>query len=149
MYVNTGVYDHQLRNNGSLIDRIGSILQQRAQDVIAVAPVTIQTSPNMSPAETVSPAQRSPLCAKRPASPIHCDVDCKKRYIKVEDDDLISDTDSSDHGTHEDAASSECISPLISSGSLMCPEEVFCSVPGRLSLLSSTSKYKVTLGEVG
>ena len=56
---------------------------------------------------------------------------------QLEDEGIFTAIRARDPNTKEGAHLSACL-----------PTDIFCSTPGRLSLLSSTSKYKVTVAEV-
>ncbi|CAB3400962.1 unnamed protein product [Caenorhabditis bovis] len=105
-----------------------------------------------SPTESLASAgstssQNSGNGTKRSGSPLQCDVSFKK----AKDEDDNSDTESSDHGGN-DGIDPNTMSPLqnilIKPVHLITPDDIFMSVPGRLSLLTSTNRYKVTIGEI-
>ena len=62
---------------------------------------------------------------------------CNVQESQLEDEGIFTSIRARDPNTKEGAHLSACL-----------PTDIFCSTPGRLSLLSSTSKYKVTVAEV-
>ena len=60
---------------------------------------------------------------------------CVQEEMKLEDDGLFPTIRTRDQNKEGQLTS-------------VLPTDIFCSTPGRLSLLSSTSKYKVTVAEV-
>ncbi|KJH47123.1 transcription factor AP-2 [Dictyocaulus viviparus] len=124
----------------SVIDRIGTALRAAQEG-------------NFSPTLTESPEPPvSPSHLKRTASSsdvVGTVVNNKKVRFETETEDYLSDSDSSSlQCATEETTSTGSVSPRINSVGSVCLDDVFCSVPGRLSLLSSTCKYKVTLAEI-
>ncbi|VDM74672.1 unnamed protein product [Strongylus vulgaris] len=121
----------------SVIDRIGTALRVAQEGAF-------------SPTLTESPEPpTSPSHLKRTAASIESTSNYKKVRFEAETEDDLSDSDSSSlQCATEETTSTGSVSPHLNSASSVCLDDVFCSVPGRLSLLSSTCKYKVTLAEI-